>query len=109
MAGPPGAETAAYCATTRRRLRRRAPLGRGPSALAHEPGDGGDEIGRLERFGHVQLEPCREGSRSAFGPRVGSHGKGRHRAPVGPLPLPEFLNEYVAALTPKADFADQNV
>src|SRR5438876_3235317 len=116
MAGPPGAETAAYCATTRRRLRRRPAvkpgsrrLGRGPSVLAHEPGDGGDEIGRLERFGHVQLEPCREGSRSVFGPRVGSHGKGRHRAPVVPVPLPEFLNEYVAVVTRKADVADQNV
>src|SRR2546425_7419208 len=109
MAGPPGAETAAYCATTRRRLRRRAPLGGGPSVLAHQPGDGGDEIGRLERFGHVQLEPCREGSRSVFGPRVGRHGKGRHRAPVFPLPLPELLNEHVAVVTWKADVADQNV
>src|SRR5256886_1013669 len=116
MGGPSGAETAAYCATTRLRLRRRAPLGGGPPVLPHQPvdavdeiGDGGDEIGRLERFGHVQLEPCREGSRSVFGPRVGSHGKGRHRAPVVPLPLPEFLNEYVAVVTRKADVADQNV
>src|SRR6266481_4663859 len=116
MAEPSGAETAGYCATTPSAAADPAERGSGrvgpggaTSVFADQTGDGRDQVGRLQRRGHVHLESCRERPRSIFGARVGRHGKCGDRSAVLGLLLPELLNEHVAVITGKADVADQDV
>src|SRR5438105_5764283 len=111
MGGPSGAETAAYCATTRPAAADSGRLGPGgaTSVFADQAGDGRDQVGRFQRLGHVHLESCGERPRSILGPRVGRHGKGGDRSPLLGLLLPELLNEHVAVITGKTDVAHQDV
>src|SRR5438552_1048895 len=111
MGGPSGAETAAYCATTRPAAADSGRLGPGgaTSVFADQARAGRVPVRRFQRLGHVHLESCGERPRSILGPCVGRHGKGGDRSPLLGLLLPELLNEHVAVITGKTDVAHQDV